>query len=165
MGAVSIALILLPFNNLDIFSIKDINYYITVVSSNYMYSLIGIILLLLSIKALFSGIRITNKNPKQVITPMNFGDLIISEEAIKGLTYNVISKTIGIRESRIAVNFNEVGLEIFIKGQVSPEINIPEMTKNVQIDVKEIIQKNTGLEVSSVNMEISSISTPVKTLR
>ena len=165
MGIVSIILIVLPFNNLGIFSISDIGEYMNIINNQYIYSLIGIILLLLSIKGLFSGMRVMPKNPKHIITPMNFGNLIISEEAIKGLTYNVITKTVGIREPKIEVNFNELGLEIFIKGQVSPEINIPEMTRNVQVDVKETIQGNTGLEVSSVNIEVSSISTPVKTLR
>ncbi|AFS78391.1 hypothetical protein DUF322 [Gottschalkia acidurici 9a] len=165
LGVVSVIFIFLPFNTMSTLSFKSISEYVNIINGNYLYSILGVILFMLSMISLFSGVKTNSNRSSHIVTYMNFGDLRISDEAIKGLTHNIISKIIGIRDSKIIVNFIEGYVIILIKGQVSPDINIPEVAKEIQDKVKETIENNTGIEVKEVNVEVVAISSPMKALK
>lgn len=165
VAIISIIFILLPLNIIEILSLNNIMNFVKEAKSNYIYSIGGILILFLSVKSLFSGIVGGSNKQNHVVTHMNFGDLKISDEAIEGLTQNVISKNVGIRNSEIRVSFLEGYISLQIKGQVAPEIDIPEMTADIQEKIKESIEKYTGIPVSQVNVDILSISSPMKSLK
>ena len=165
LGTVSVIFVFLPFNTISIFSLKSITEYDNIINGNYTYSIIGVILFMLSMISLFSGLKPNLNRSNHIVTYMNFGDLRISDEAIKGLAHNVISKIVGIRDSKIVVDFIEGYVTILIKGQVSPDTNIPEVAKEIQDKVKETIENNTGIEVKQVNVEVVAISSPMKALK
>ena len=165
IALLAIIFILLPFNIIEILSLDNIMNFVKSVKSNYIYSVVGLLVLLISIKTLFSGIMGSSHRQNNVVTHMNFGDLKISDEAIEGLTQNIISKNVGIRNSEIIVSFLEGYISLQIKGQVAPEIDIPQMTADIQEKIKESIEKYTGIPVSQVNIDILSISSPMKSLK
>lgn len=162
---VSVVFILLPFNIVEIFSSKNIIGFINTIKGNYLYSLGGVIILILGLKSLLSGVFSRAGRQNHIVTHMNFGDLKISDEAIEGLTESTISKIVGIRSTKILVDFMEGYISIKIKGQVAPEVNIPEVTAEIQTSVKDTIEKHTGIPVSQVNVDILSISSPMKSLK
>ena len=82
-----------------------------------------------------------------------------------GLVQNSISRIVGIRSSKITVRFIEDIVSINIKGQVSPDINIPAVTMDIQNTVKDTIESHTGISVNQVNVDILSISSPMKSLK
>lgn len=157
--------ILLPFDGIKILSLNNITRVINTTRGNYLYSIGGVIIFILSIKSLFSGITKGSNRQNHIVTPMNFGDLRISDEAIEGLTQNVISRIVGIRSSKITVDFSEGYIFIEIKGQVAPEVNIPSITDEIQNAVKDTVEAHTGIQVSRVNVDILSISSPTKSLK
>ena len=157
--------IILPFDVVGIFSLNNINRAINTIIGNYLYSIGGVIILILSIKSLFSRITKNSNRQNHIVTPMNFGDLRISDEAIEGLTQNVISRIVGIRSSKIAVDFSDGYIFIEIKGQVAPEVNIPSITDEIQNGVKDTVESHTGIQVSRVNVDILSISSATKSLK
>lgn len=165
LAVTAIIFILLPFDIIKILSLKSIMNFLGSVKDNYIYALIGLIVLVLSIKSLLSGIMTNTERQNNIVTHMNFGDLRISDEAIEGLTQNVISKIIGIRSSNIKVDFVDGFIILRIKGQVSPDVNIPDVTVDIQNQVKETIEGYTGIPVSQVNVDILSISSPMKSLK
>lgn len=164
-GVLAIILILLPFSSIKFLSTNNITRFINLAKGDYIYSVVALLMLLLFVKALFSGITKGANRKNHIITPMNFGDLKISDEAIEGLTQNVISKIAGIRSSKIIVDFQDGYICIQIKGQVAPEVNIPSITVDIQNGVKETIESHTGIQVSRVNVDILSISSPTKSLK
>lgn len=165
LAIISIIFILLPFDIIKILSLKNIMNFVESIKGNYLYSVVGVIVLILSIKSLFSGLMGNTKKQNNIVTHLNFGDLRISDEAIEGLTQNVITKIIGIRSSTIKVDFVDGFILLKIKGQVAPDVNIPEVTMEIQNQVKETIESYTGIPVSQVNVDILSISSPMKSLR
>lgn len=165
LAIISIIFILLPFDIIKTLSLKNIMNFAESIKGNYLYSVVGVIVLILSIKSLFSGLMSNTKKQNNIVTHLNFGDLRISDEAIEGLTQNVITKIIGIRSSTIKVDFVDGFILLNIKGQVAPDVNIPEVTIEIQNQVKERIEAYTGIPVSQVNVDILSISSPMKSLR
>lgn len=165
LALVSIVFILLPFDAINYLSTNNIINFVQIIKSNYLYSIGAVVILIFSIKALFSELFNNRNRQNHILSHMNFGDLRISDEAIEGLTQNTISKIIGIRSSRIVVGFSDGYIILKIRGEVSPDINIPEVTNQIQNQVKDTIEKHTGIPVSQVNVDILSISSPMKTLK
>ena len=165
LAMVAIIFILLPFDIIKILSLNNITNFIKSIKGNYLCSIGGVILLIFSIKSLFSGLISNTKKQNHIVTHMNFGDLRISDEAIEGLAQNVITRIIGIRSSTIKVDFVDGFILLNIKGQVAPDVNIPEVTVEIQNQVKDTIEKHTGIPVNQVNVDILSISSPMKSLK
>ena len=165
LGVLGVALAFIPLNTVNVLSSDYITGLLENMHGNYVYSLLGILIVLLCVKALFSGITTKEDKKNYVVTPMNFGDLKISDEAIEGLVQNSISRIVGIRSSKITVRFIEDIVSINIKGQVSPDINIPAVTRDIQNTVKDTIESHTGISVNQVNVDILSISSPMKSLK
>lgn len=162
---ISAVFILLPFNIIENFSSKNIMGFVSIIKGNYLYSIVGIIVLILSLKSLFSGVFGGTNRQNHIVTHMNFGDLKISDQAIEGLTESILSKIIGIRSNRIVVGFKEGYIILKIKGQVAPDVDIPKVTDEIQTKVKDTIEAHTGIPVSQVNVDILSISSPMKSLK
>ncbi len=165
LSFVAIIFILLPFNGLELLSLNNIIRAISAIRGDYLYSMGGAFILIISIKALFSEVFKSPNKQNHIITPMTFGDLRISDEAIEGLTHNVISRIVGIRSSKIIVDFKDGYIFIEIRGQVATDANIPSVTDEIQNTVKEVVESNTGMQVSRVNVEVLSISSPTKSLK
>ena len=162
---VAIIFIFLPFDIIRILSLNNIMNFTKSVKGNYLYSISGVIVLIFSMKSLFSGFISSSKGQNHIVTHMNFGDLKISDEAIEGLAQNVINKIIGIRSSTIKVDFVDGFILLELKGQVAPDVNIPKVTVEIQNQVKDTIEEHTGIPVSQVNVDILSISSPMKSLK
>lgn len=162
---ISVVFILMPFNIIENFSSNTIVGLVNSIKGNYLYTIGGVIILILGLKSLFSGIFSGRSRQNHIVTHMNFGDLKISDEAIEGLTESTISKIVGIRSTKILVDFMEGYISIKIKGQVAPEVNIPKVTAEIQTKVKDTIEQYTGIPVSQVNVDILSISSPIKSLK
>ena len=162
---VSVIFILLPFNIIGAFSSNRIMNLVNIIKGNYLYSVLGFLVLILALKSLFSGLFSASKRQNHIVTHMNFGDLKISDEAIEGITESTLSKIVGIRSSRIVVGFNEGYIVLKINGQVAPDVDIPKVTDEIQTKVKDTIEINTGIPVSQVNVYILSISSPMKSLK
>lgn len=165
LGFLGVILAFMPLNTIELLSPDNLKNILDSTRGNYLYSLLGIFLFLLCLKALLSGLLFKSDKKNYVITHMNFGDLKISDEAIEGLTQSVISRIVGIRSSKIIVSFRENFVTINIRGQVSPDVNIPSVTSEIQNAVKDTVEAHTGITVNQINVDILSISSPMKSLK
>ena len=156
----SLFIILIPFNINGIFSIENIMYLITSMEANYYYTVVGVILLVVSISFLFSGI-IKNKeyDEKSFLVMRNeYGEIIIYSHTIVGLVQNVVDKFSGINNIKTYVRLSEGQVEVEMNGEVMPEINIPEVTKDLQALVKTHIENATGAQVKEIKVKINNVT-------
>ncbi len=165
LAFIAIIFIFLPFDIIRILSLSNITNFISTIEGNYIYSIGAAVVLILSMKSLLSGITGGTSKQNNIVTHMNFGDLKISDQAIEGLTKSVISKIVGIRSEKVIVDFIDGYISLHVKGEVSPEINIPQVTAEIQTQVKDTIESHTGIPVSQVNISILSISSPMKSIK
>lgn len=162
----SIISIIIPFTGLDGNLLYNINYFLNSIKGNYILIIIGIITLLVSIK-LFSILfkKEKNKNNKFIVKWTEYGEIMISSETIVGLVNAITSKFTGFNDSRVDINIEEGKLLIDLKGNVNPEINIPEIMEELQKRIKEHVEKSSGVEVSEVKIYINNVTQPNRNLK
>ena len=167
LAVFSLILIIIPFNISGILSINDVYYILRNVEGNYIYTLIGLALFVISVRFLFSGIKIKRNAEVEsfLLIRNDFGEVIISSNTIIGLVQNVCDKFSGIRNIKTKVDLNEGSINLFMRGEVSTEVNIPETSKILQSKVKDYVENSTGAKVSEVKVEISNVASPIRIVK
>lgn len=163
----SIVLILIPFDKVDFLSESNIMSYIQYSRGNYVYSVVGLAFLLVSMRFFVLAVRGKKKNSGEtyIIKHTDYGEVKISSQTFIGLVESVANKFSGIRSIKPGVNIVEGILTIVIKGEVAPEINIPETSVELQNKVKEHVEGCTGVEVSEVKVEINNVIAPTRDVK
>jgi len=150
----SIVVFLLPFT---LFNENAINEVITKYLENPIYSIIPLILIILSIIILTLGINKKKVRLGIVHTNEN-GKLIISPKTFDSAAYYVIKNIKGIRDVNIETFIDVDGIEITVDAVVLTDINIPELTTEVQTTLKNYIETTTGIMVKLVHFHVKDIS-------
>lgn len=156
----SLFIILIPFNINGIFSIENLAYLITRMEANYYYTVVGVIIFLASMSLLFSGIFKNRKYDEKSFLVMKneYGEIIIYSHTIVGLVQNIVDKFSGINNIKTYVKLSEGQVEVEMIGEVMPEINIPEVTKDLQATVKTHIENSTGAQVTEIKVKINNVT-------
>lgn len=123
--------------------------------------------MLVSIRFLVSGLTGNKQNNKGtfLIRHTDYGELKISTQTIEGLAQSIANKFTGIKNIKTSVHVIEGIINIHMTGEVTPEINIPETTIQLQNRVKEHVEECTGVEVSEVRVEISNVTLQTRTVK
>lgn len=160
LAVLSFVFMLLPFDIEGFFSIGDGVRFLESIKGNYWYSLLGLVFLFFSIRFLLSGfIKEKDNLPGTFLVMRNeYGEIIIYQETIVGLTQYVVSRFTGIRNVKTKVEFVEGQINLALRGEVSHEVNIPETSKELQSKVKEHIENTIGANVRDIKLEIVNIS-------
>lgn len=134
------------------------------IKGNYTYAIIGLAILLLSIRMLIVGLKINRNTAKTtyLVQRTDHGEVCISSETIIGLVENVSNKFTSVKNIITRVNILEGQVFIDLKGEVNPETNIPETIKDLQNKIKEHVENSTGATVGEIKVVISRVT---KTMR
>ncbi len=168
LGIISIIAIAFPFEKVEFLSIENIIYLLDTLKGNYVLSVVGLVLLLLSLRVLLLCFRtkVRGKEKISYVVNMNeYGEVKISSDTIIGLVHHVCNRITGIKNVKVKVDILEGQLYINLDGEVAPEINIPEVTNNLQVKVKENVESCTGVNVSEVRVFISNVTMPTRNLK
>lgn len=164
LSLISLILIILPFDIDRLVNIEGVKYFVESMRGNYIYSLVGLILLFISLRFLLSGLmdKDNGKNfGSYLVMKTELGEILIYEETIIGLIQNVSNKFVGIKLTKTNIGFNEGYINVIIRGEVNQEINIPETSKEIQGLIKEHIEDTTGAVVSDIKVEITNVLSSV----
>ena len=163
----SIILILFTIENPNIISLNNANIVLENIKGDYLYLGIGILLLLASIRFIVISVKTNGKRSKDsyIIQRTDHGEINISQDTIIGLAQSVADKFTGVRNVRTNVNIFEGQLFIDLRGEVTPEINIPETTQELQNKVKEHVESCTGVNVNEVRIIITNVTAPVRNIK
>lgn len=167
LAVLSIAIILFPFGQIDFLSMDNINRSLEIIEGNYLYSAIGLAFLLASIRLIILGLKGHKDKTKitYLVQRSDHGEINISSETIVGLVQSVSDKFTGVKNIKTKVDILEGQLYIYLKGEVSPEINITETTKELQSKVKEHVEKCTGVNVNEIKVLISNVTVPIRNVK
>jgi uncharacterized alkaline shock family protein YloU len=100
-----------------------------------------------------------------LILENEYGEIFIYEETIIGLIDNIAQKFTGIEKIKTRVKFIEGKINLSLKGEVSNEVNIPEISKSLQVQVKTHIEEATGADVNDIKIEILNVTTPINRVK
>lgn len=167
LAIISFIIIILPFDLNGIFTINDGMGVVNSMKGNYWYSLVGLVFFLVSIRFIFSGISIKDKDDEGsfLIMRNEFGEILIYEETIIGLVENVAIKFSGIRNIKTKVNLRDGLVNLNLRGEVGGEKNIPELAYGLQQSVKEHIENITGAKTGEIKVEIGKVTAPTSRVK
>lgn len=139
------------YENLDQYVFSN-----NVVEARIVTFLIALVFFVLSIMFLFSGFK-SNKDKKAVSKHTNIGEVRISLNSIENIALNASKKANGVKETKAFVKKLDDSVAVTIKIIVLPEINIPEISGDIQARVKGSVEDNAGINVKEVKVVVEGI--------
>ncbi len=119
--------------------------------------LIGIVIFLISIRVLWASIK-REKRVRSVTKQMELGEVKISLEAITTMVNQVAEQTKGIRDVKTNIKADDDGVVIYFKGNVMPDVVIPEVSEELSQDIKAHIENISGILVKEVKILVENVS-------
>lgn len=161
MALISLLIIVLPFKLVPLYMVNNI---IGELYSNWYYSIAGLLLFVVSGRLLISGVSSGRKRFRGVSRPAEFGDVKISAETFESLSLRVIKQIPGIKDVKVEVLVLNGELIIEAKLLVIPDINIPQVTAEVQSKIKSYIESITEINVKEVRVSVDNVA-PTSAIR
>ena len=112
----------------------------------------AIALLVVAVLSLFSSLKVQAKPSSINIQNTLVGQVSITVPAIKVIIMKAIKKVEGVKEVKSSVNNSAEGVIVNLHIMISPELSIPETTKNIQDIVKQYLEEFGGLPVAEVKI-------------
>ncbi|BAF59358.1 MAG: alkaline shock response membrane anchor protein AmaP [Pelotomaculum sp.] len=93
-----------------------------------------------------------------VLAESALGQIRVSLQAIENLVEKVVSQIKGVREVKPRMMSVPQGVGIQVRVSVTPDVNVPEISVEIQNRVKERVFAVTGLSVKAVKVSVEDIS-------
>lgn len=117
------------------------------------------VIIIIGIRLFWVSIYRAKKSSHHVVLAENaLGQVNLSLSAVEDLANKVAGKIHGVREISSQMVAVPQGVGLKIQASVTPDINVPNASAEIQNMIKEKVFEITGLQVSSVEVHIQSIS-------
>ena len=127
----------------------------------FVASLIGIVLIVLSIALMFSGIK--KRKPKSaMINQTGNGMISISINALEEMATRHIVANENVRSVKVSIDIKDSKVNISAKLAVAEGTQIPEILLTLQTSLKENIEVLSGIEVNKILLLVEKTSQVVK---
>ncbi|KXS37002.1 MULTISPECIES: alkaline shock response membrane anchor protein AmaP [unclassified Candidatus Frackibacter] len=120
--------------------------------------IVGLIFFIIAIRILRSLVRGNDHNRNAIVRENSLGQVRLSLSAIDALVREVVTKTRGVKELESRLRVNEEGLIIFLEVVVTPDINIPELTEDLQEQIREYLGRTTGVVANNIEILVDNIA-------
>lgn len=113
-------------------------------------ALISIVLLMLSLRFIFKTTATGVSSYDYISKQTEMGEIRISFNTIKALALSGIKSTNGIKNARAQVSDSNGELSIVITAAFTTGVLIPEVSKEIQKNIKELVEATTEIIVKEV---------------
>ncbi|MCL6635088.1 MAG: alkaline shock response membrane anchor protein AmaP [Peptococcaceae bacterium] len=93
-----------------------------------------------------------------VLAESALGRIKVSLHAVESLVEKVVSQISGVREVRPRMVPAPQGVGIQLRVAVTPDVNVPELSVEIQNRVKERVFEVTGISISTVQVSVENIT-------
>lgn len=125
-------------------------------------ALVAAIIFLLTAKLFFDSFR-----PVQItqapIQSTQLGEINVTIHALENMIKNSVQSINGIYNVKPEIKSTPKGLAVFIKVQMEPERNIPQVTSDMQLAIKEYLGTYAGVELVEVRVLVDDTPKDIKT--
>lgn len=129
--------------------------------TRFLVSVIGVLLIIISITLMFYGIR--KRKPKTtLIKDTGLGAISISLSAVEEMAARHITSNKFIKSAKVFVRIKDMKADFTAKLSITEGANIPEVLSSLQTSLKENIEVLSGVVVNTVLMEVEKTSQIVK---
>ena len=152
-----VAAVLVGGTALEFFSVELLRTCIDAVRGQWEYMLLAVILLALAVYFLLSSMRRGQERVETLTVQGALGELRISFKAVENLVLKAARSNKGVREIKTRITHTEQGLIIYLRAVTVPDLNIPEITAELQTAVKEYVETTTGRTVAEIKVLIENV--------
>ncbi|UFJ42912.1 alkaline shock response membrane anchor protein AmaP [Brevibacillus humidisoli] len=126
---------------------------------NLPYLIVAVVFLVISIRFFFSGFRGRRiREDKAIYQRNDYGHVSISLETIRAIAERAAKKVRGVRELKTQVTTKDLGNIISLRLSFDGETPLPELTQNLQAEVKARVEAITGLEIAEVSVKVIEVA-------
>lgn len=118
--------------------------------------LVGAVFFLVSVRLILVAFRRQGGQP--VVHETAMGEVRISLDAVENLVRKTARAIKGVREIKATVIHGKDGLHVLLKGTISPEVSIPEVSEEIQSNVRTYVKRVVGVELVDIRMEVENIA-------
>lgn len=93
-----------------------------------------------------------------VLADSALGQVRVSLQAIESLVEKVVSQVSGVREVKPGIILVPQGVGIQVRVSVTPDVNVPQASLEIQNRVKERVFEVTGITINQVKVSVENIS-------
>jgi uncharacterized alkaline shock family protein YloU len=119
--------------------------------------LIGTVFFAVSLRLIFLAFR-RQGGGQPVVHETSLGEVRISLGAVENLVRKVARSTKGVREVKAVVRHDKDGMHVLLRGTLSPEVSIPEVSEEIQSTVRQYIKRVVGVELAEIRLEVENIA-------
>ncbi len=123
---------------------------------NVVIFLLGLVLLLINLAILFSGLRFRGVN-KYICYKNDGGQIRVSSNSVENIALGLARKSKNVREAKSKVKFRNGSVEILMKLSVYPDTHVPNLSRLLQIQIKDAVESMTEITVSNVDINIEGV--------
>ncbi len=121
-----------------------------------LYAVIGIVVIIVSFMLMFFGTgKVTPKTAKVAV--FDSGSILITVKAIEELVERFVHEKKEIKGLKTNVISYDDAIDINIDVSVLPDVDIPEVTKDLQAGLADYIQKHTGITVKQTKIMVTGL--------
>lgn len=135
------------------------------IEGNLEIGLVGAVFFLAGIGSLLKNL-FSNRQRESLVHYSELGDVKISLAAIEDLIEKTTGNINGIRNVKVNVFFADAKsqkmLMTTIKAAISPEVNIPTVTADMQNRIRECVKETVGVEIDKIEIIVETISSNFK---
>lgn len=126
--------------------------------TNLAYLIVAILFLIVSLRFFFSSFR--SRKPKAdrgIRQRTDLGEINITIPTIQAIAERAARQVKGIRDLKTAVKVLDSGTMISLRVSVDGETPFPELTNQLQSEVKEQVERITGLLITEVAVVVTEV--------
>ena len=117
----------------------------------------SILIIVFSLYLLIGNLR-TNNAPTYSNRNSEIGEIRISADALENIATKASSRIKGVREQKVRVRIeNGDAVSVVAKIAVDGETPIPQLSEEIQLNIKESIEKIAGINVERVHVVVANV--------
>lgn len=129
--------------------------------ANYLFMAFMILMaLIFIISAVILFILSFKAKPEEtyVVTATEMGEIRISFETLRNIVFNSLTYNEELSNTKVALNKDEEGVGILVSADIKPDIVIPDLAGRMQVEIKNAVERSTGVPVKDVRVNVERVS-------
>lgn len=128
----------------------------------WLAAAVAALVFLLVMKLLFDSLRPVH-NAQASIQTTALGEVNINISALENMVKKAVQPIKGLHSIKPKIKCVPEGIAVFIKVQVATEMNIPEITADMQIKIKEYLETYAGIKLLEARILVEDAPQEAKT--
>ncbi|MEX2356539.1 MAG: alkaline shock response membrane anchor protein AmaP [Thermaerobacterales bacterium] len=137
---------------------------LTHVPGRWTIGIVGLAFFVASIRLLYFVFRFRSMG-ETLVHETQLGEVQISLRAVENLVVRAGRQVEGVKELRARVDAGKQGIRVHLRGTVSQDVSIPEISDRLQNVIRRHVRNVVGVEVEEIRVHIEDIGSETRRRR